>query len=318
MDALTNAGARSAAMARRPRFRRADNPPPFRLTDDDIIIIRQLARYRFLRSTHIAALVGRSLDRTNDRLAKLFHAGYVDRPRAQLDRFPVGSAPYAYALADRGAHLLVDRYGSAVAHLGWSRKNTTAGRPFIEHQLETIDFWVALQTAPVDGIRLIHQDELIAGFPEATRNRRSPLTQHGRLIDDGVTHDVGVVPDLAFGLGFPDGGRRCFLVEIDRGTMPVTRRDPCQTSFARKMRTYLAAYAAREHERQFAWKAFRVLVVTTDDHRLRSMSDALRRLHVPQTPGSALFFFTTRAALLRDGPLRHGWRDGEGREVRLA
>jgi hypothetical protein len=28
--------------------------------------------------------VGRSIDRTNDRLMRLFHAGYIDRPRAQL------------------------------------------------------------------------------------------------------------------------------------------------------------------------------------------------------------------------------------------
>ena len=56
------------------------------------------------RSTHIAALVGRSLDRTNDRLSRLYHAGYLDRPRAQLDYYPTaGSSPIAYALADRGA-----------------------------------------------------------------------------------------------------------------------------------------------------------------------------------------------------------------------
>ena len=73
---------------RRPRFRRASEPPAFRLTDDDVEIVRQLARHRFLRSTHIAALVGRSLDRTNDRLSRLFHAGYIDRPRAQLDYYP--------------------------------------------------------------------------------------------------------------------------------------------------------------------------------------------------------------------------------------
>src|SRR4249919_2216781 len=107
MDAQT-----LVAPTRRPRFRRASEPPAFRLTDDDVVIVRQLARYRFLRSTHIAALVGRSLDRTNDRLSKLFHAGYVDRPRAQLDHYPTsGSAPMAYALADRGGRLLKERYG---------------------------------------------------------------------------------------------------------------------------------------------------------------------------------------------------------------
>src|ERR1700675_3610261 len=88
---------------RRPRFRRAPEPPAFRVTDDDVVIVRQLARYRFLRSPHIAALVGRSIDRTNDRLSRLFHAGYLDRPHAQLDYYPTsGSAPMVYALADRG------------------------------------------------------------------------------------------------------------------------------------------------------------------------------------------------------------------------
>src|ERR1700674_3578342 len=97
---------------RRPRFVRASEPPPFRLTVDDVEIVRLVARHRFLRSTHIAGLVGRSLDRTNDRLHRLFHAGYLDRPRAQLDYYPTsGSSPYVYALADRGARLLIEHDG---------------------------------------------------------------------------------------------------------------------------------------------------------------------------------------------------------------
>src|SRR5437667_9161089 len=124
---------------RRPRFRRAAEPPPFRLTEGDVAIIDQIARHRFLRSTQVAALIGRSLDRTNDRLSRLFHAGYLDRPRAQLDYYPTaGSAPLVYALADRGARLLIERYGIAFANVEWSRKNREAGRPFMEHQLEII------------------------------------------------------------------------------------------------------------------------------------------------------------------------------------
>jgi hypothetical protein len=70
-------------------------------------IVRVIAQHRLIRSTHIAALVERSLDRTNDRLMRLFHAGYIDRPRAQLDYYPsFGSAPMIYALADRGVRLL--------------------------------------------------------------------------------------------------------------------------------------------------------------------------------------------------------------------
>jgi hypothetical protein len=305
---------------RRPRFRRASEPPAFRLTDDDVVIIRQLARHRFLRSTHIAALVGRSLDRTNDRLSRLFHAGYVDRPRAQLDYYPTaGLAPMAYALADRGARLLIERDGIDFANVEWSRKNREAGRPFIEHQLEIMDFYVTLQCAARErsDIRIIPPSELVANFRDQRVNARSPFALRVWLSHSGVLHDIAVVPDLAFGLGFPDGSRKCFMVEIDRGTMPVMRSDIAQTSFERKMRAYLTAYAAKQHEKQFGWKAFRVLTVTTDAARLHSMAEALGKIRVPHNPGPSLFYFITRDEVRKFDPLSQKWRDGAGRQVSL-
>ena len=78
---------------RRPRFRRYD-PPAFRLTDDDLAIIRHIGEHRFLRSTHIVQLIGRPADKLLRRLSALYHNGYLDRPHAQLEYFPrVGSAP---------------------------------------------------------------------------------------------------------------------------------------------------------------------------------------------------------------------------------
>ena len=65
-----------------------------------------------------------------------------------------------------------------------------------------------------------------------------------------------IVPDLVFGLALADGSRRYFMVEIDRGTMPIVRSDLMQTSFEQKMRAYLTAHAAKQHERQFGWKTF--------------------------------------------------------------
>jgi hypothetical protein len=105
--------------------------------------------------------------------------------------------------------------------------------------------------------------------------------------------------------------------EIDRGTMPVSRSDLRQTSFERKMRAYLTAHAAGEHERRFGWKTFRALTVATDAQRMQSMMDALRSLDVPNSPGAPLFLFATRAQLYESDPLKHKWRDGTGREVRL-
>jgi hypothetical protein len=107
------------------------------------------------------------------------------------------------------------------------------------------------------------------------------------------------------------------MVDLDRGTMPVMRSDFRQTSFARKMHAYLAAYAENQHETRFGWKAYRVLTVTTDNQRLQSMQEASRHLDVPNSPGAALFFFVTRSALCMSDPLRHMWIDGNGRASRL-
>jgi hypothetical protein len=305
---------------RRPRFRRASDPPTFRITDGDLDIVRQLARHRFLRSTHIAVLVNRSLDRTNDRLERLYHAGYIDRPRAQLDYYwKSGSAPLIYALADRGARLLSDRDGASFANPEWSRKNSEAGRPFIEHQIEIADFQVALHRAvrARGDIQLLRPSDILAGAPVATREARNPFLLRAKLSQQGWTREIGVVPDLVFGLKFSDGSRRCFMVEVDRGTMPITRTDLNQTSFERKMRVYLAAYAARQHERQFGWKAFRVLTITTDKQRVASMAETVHRVRVPHAPGPALFLFSTPAELRGEDRVLYSWRDASGRATRL-
>jgi len=314
-------GAQSQTTSRRPRFRRASEPPAFRVTDDDVAIVRQLARHRFLRSTHIAALVSRSLDRTNDRLGKLFHGGYVDRPRAQLDRFPSsGSSHFVYALADRGARLLIECDGIEFANVEWTRKNRRAGRPFIEHQLEIMDFYVALQCAARvrDGVQLVHPNQMAATFPDQRVTARNPFALRVALSHRGVMHEIGLVPDLVFGLTLADGSRRHFMVEIDRGTMPVVRSDIFrQTSFEEKMRGYLTAHAAKQHERQFGWNTFRVLTITTDERRMGTMMEALRSLRVPHSPAGSLFFFATRDELRGGDPLSHPWQDGNGRDIRL-
>jgi hypothetical protein len=83
------------------------------------------------------------------------------------------------------------------------------------------------------------------------------------------------------------------------------------------MRVYLTAYAAQEHHRLFGWKAFRVLVVTTNQERIRSMVDALRGLHVPQSPGASLFLFATFDQLRLNDPLTHAWQGGDDRTLQL-
>ena len=304
---------------RRPRFRRASEPPAFRLTDADIEIVRQVARHRFIGSGEIAVLVNRSIDRTNDRLMRLYHAGYVDRPRAQLDRFPTGSGRIIYALADRGARLLATSAEFSATHVEWSRKNREAGRPFIEHQVKIVEFQVAMERAAcaLGGVRFMSADELVAEAPHTIRSARNPFALRAPLQDRGAVREISVVPDLVFGLRLTDGTRRCFMLEIDRGTMPITRASFDQTSFERKMRVYLAAHAARQHERQFGWRTFRVLTLTSDRQRAQSMIGILQSLRNPGGPGPSLFFFHPFNDLRGSSPIDLLWHDGNGRPVRL-
>src|SRR5882672_10677895 len=96
----------------------------------------------------------------------------------QCDYYPTtGSAPMVYALANRGARLLSER-GAASANLEWSRKNAEAGRPFIEHQLEIMDFYVNLQCAvhKRTDVQLIHANELTASFPPQAATASNPFS----------------------------------------------------------------------------------------------------------------------------------------------
>src|SRR5437773_4482688 len=108
--------------ARLPRFQRAPGMPPIHLTERDRDIIRHVHRHRFLRSSHIVLLTSGSVQQTLRRLQLLYHHGYLERPRSQIDYFHrIGSRPLVYGLANKG--LAVLRHENAAEYLDWQIKN---------------------------------------------------------------------------------------------------------------------------------------------------------------------------------------------------
>jgi len=77
------------------------------------------------------------------------------------------------------------------------------------------------------------------------------------------------------------------------------------------------SHAAKQHEKKFGWKAFRVLTVTTDDMRKQTMLEALAKIRVPHSPGPSLFWFLPRGELAAFEPLAQLWQDGNARDVHL-
>lgn len=298
---------------RKRRFVR-ETPDPFQLTDRDIAMIRLVAQHRFLRSTHLSDLSQAPHKKVCDRLTSLFHAGYLDRPRAQFDHYREGggSSPIVYALGNSGAQLLIERDGADVANVDWARKNDLAGRQFMQHTLAIADVRVALQSAIRNrpGFRILEPKQLLEAAPPETQRRERPWTWRSKVHYNDTTIELGVAPDYSFGIQFPDGRFRAFLVECDRGTMPVDRANLQQTSLKRKFLAYAAAKRADLHQRQFGWKAFRVLLITTNRQRADNVLATIREC--VHEHGRGLFLIADRQSLAKTDIISYPWRDARG------
>lgn len=303
---------------RRPRFRRAQELPSFQLTERDIEIVRQVARHRFLRSTHISQLLDASHKKICERLTLLYHAGHLDRPRSQLEYYVRGggNAPYVYALGNQGARLLNEHDGVDQTNVDWARKNHDSTRRFLLHTLSVAEFRVALVVAcrMQPGLRLVGPDELLLSAPKETQEAPNPWSWRVRVQFKGAIAEIGVIPDYVFALILPDGRRRPFIVECDRGTMPIERGSLTQTSMFRKFIAYEATRAQAIQKYRFGWQDFRVLVVTENEQRGKNMRALMSRM--PNCKDSPLILFADFGDF-RYRKLFSHWTDVTDRTVSL-
>jgi hypothetical protein len=280
---------------RLPRFKRSGAIAAIRLTERDRDILRMVHRHRFLRSDHITSLLLGSPQQILRRLQRLYHHGYLERPRCQIDYYQHGSRCMAYGLGRKGAALLKRQLSLPYPRLTQGQHGPV-GRLFLTHALLVSDVMVALELAcrRQHSMRLLMPDEV-----ELPRNAGRRYDQFKWTVNLGNGSRIGVVPDRAFALESAAGsGARCwFFLEADRGTMPVTRANLNQTSFCRKLLAYQATWTQGVHRTRFGCDRFRVLTVTTNAARISSMLRAARSL----ARGHGLFLFTD-AATLRSAP----------------
>lgn len=308
----------AATVTRARRFQRRDDPPGFQLTARDIALLEHVARHRFLSSKHLAALDGGSEQNLLRCLRVLFDNGYLDRPFAQLSHMPVmGPRPMIYGLGRRGALALRDWHQRAREATDWTERNKRAGAKFIEHTLAIADFMVGLELAcrDRDDIQLVRESEIIAAAPERTRKAREPL----RLVVPGLDNKLGVssvVADGLFGLVFPDETATYFLLEMDRGSMPVTRSRFDQTSIKRKLAVYWEAWRQGRHADHFGIKQVRVLTVTGSEARVENMIEVVR--DITGGKGSNFFLFADRHRCHGRSLMEAQWTTGKGELVKIS
>lgn len=305
----------ASAGRRKKRFRREPDGL-IQVTERDLAILRHICRHRFLRSTHLQALVGGGQGLLR-RLAALYHHGYLDRPREQIEFYQnAGSKPMVYALGNKGADLLAAHDGLSRGKVNWTAKNHSLGPMFLEHTLLIAEVMVALELAcrSHGNRRLLSAETLVARAPEATRTRLKPLQWTVSCTYQEEKTRLGVVPDAIFGLQYldqPEGRNTAyFFLEADRATMPIFRKGVRQTSFFRKLVAYHETWRQAVHTDVYGIKNFRVLTVTTSPERVENLIKANRALNAGK--GSKLFLFTDEASL-RAAPdlLALDWKNGQ-------
>src|SRR5215471_6878742 len=212
--------------SRLPRFQRDPSITPLLLTERDCKLIRHVYENRFLRSTHLTSLLPGSHQQLLRRLQRLYHHGYLDRPRAQIEYYRQGSRPMVYGIGNKAMDFLTKDMGIPERKINWTAKNRTITRLFMDHALAVADVMVAIESSwrkhNIKCIRL---------------NSKKLLKWNVTIRREGVTKTIGVIPDRVFGLKIGNT-TRWFFLEADRATMPIERNNLEQSSFSRKLLAY--------------------------------------------------------------------------------
>jgi DNA-binding Lrp family transcriptional regulator len=266
---------------RLPRFKRSHAIAPLDLTERDREILAQVNRHKFLRSDHISALCNGSSQQISRRLQRLFHHGFLDRPKCQIDYYQTGSRRIAYGIGKKGLDLLRREYPNLFP-VPITKNYKFIGRLFLEHALFVSDIVVAVELA-------CRQRGDVRFLLGADSGEFVP-SQWNVTVDRGLKCQL--IPDCVFGLEYAREQRWYFL-EADRGTMPVTRRSLQRSSIRRKFECYAATWAQKIHQ-EFGIRRFRVLTVTTKPERVENM---IRTCRNNVKAGQGLFLFTTLESL---------------------
>jgi DNA-binding Lrp family transcriptional regulator len=294
---------------RLPRFKRATAVAAMQLTERDREIIRLVYRHRFLRSSHISSLIRKSKQHLLRRLKLLYHHGFLERPRSQLDYYHQGGSRHiVYGLGNQSVVLLQSELGPVFQELPWGEKNVSIGRMYLQHELFVSDIMVAFELACREaGIRLLTEVDLAVNSAQHRLRWTVKVNNH---------HKLSVIPDRVFGVDFKndrgENNRALFFLEADRATMPVIRENLSQTSFYRKLIAYEASWSQSILRTHFGSNRFRVLTVTTSTPRVKSLIDACSKLK----RGQGLFLFADRTIL--ENPIQifsAVWKTGRQGEI---
>ncbi|MGB7290942.1 MAG: replication-relaxation family protein [Thermodesulfobacteriota bacterium] len=230
------------------------------LSPRDVEILKSVHMYRFLTSTQLTKMFFKSKSFADRRLRKLYDHGFLDRIQQPVTE---GKGELLYSLWTEGARVLSRKLKKSREELGWSKSKNRVRWEFLEHELEIGRFKLALEEACKNrsGYSLIewrNKEEL--KFRKGNVAFGEKIRHHGRKIS--------LIPDAYFVLNTPKGKAHFFL-EVDRYTVSASK------VFKEKIKGYKMYFERGLFQERFGAKNFRVLTVTTNSTRLKSLIKAV-------------------------------------------
>jgi hypothetical protein len=279
----------------RRKFVRSEATDPLKLTSRDVGLLRELSEFRFLNTEQIFALHEGSQRNIRERLSRMFHQGYLDRPKVQKTKH-LTSSHVVYSLERRGAEELSEGAEEREAMFRRIRevKHTS---PLIAHALMISQFRICLMLAlkqrpDVKLIRWVQGNDLI-----------SLLERRGG--------QPSLKPDAFFVLDTNDWKYPCFL-EADRAT-------ESEEKFLDKLRAYWRHNREKRFKDSLGIEHFRVLTITPNETRAKNLC-LLAKNADDRKSGSVIFIFLSAKQYSLAKPetiLQAVWSSpvGEGRGI---
>lgn len=258
------------------------------------------------------------------RLTKLYHAGYLDRPKDQPRARQKSGVPMVYALGNNGADILAELTGSRRLKTDWTTKNRETGFNFIEHTLMVSNFMVCLDLAcrqHKDEIRLIWPEEILKRMPRKKVSSGSLfgwkiIATYEAANGNKKEYTIGVIPDQVFGIHFLKNKEASFFfLEADQSTMPLVRSAFAKSSYLKKLVAY---WGSKNIVKEiFGFSNYRVLTLAISKLRIDNMIQ-LNKTVDDWKKGSRMFCFTEEKNINVKEPgsvLKKIWRNGKDNEV---
>lgn len=260
------------SLARLPRNRRADTPPPMQLTDRDLRVLKLVADFRYMTREQVEKLEfsPSTTSYCKRRLSLLYHNGYLQRRFLPL-RQAFGAARAYYTLDGRGADIVSQVLELPRSQLDWRPRDGRREALYMEHTLRINDFRTLVMLAARE------LDAPIEWTDERELKRRAPT--HRVLDPLRPGERITIVPDGYFAVG----RQWAFALELDRGTVD-------EVPFKRKIRGYGEWKARGGYAAAFGTQSLRVLFVVADATRDPRRLERVKRW-TEQANGRSLFWF---------------------------